>query len=97
MSARGHVSKGQFMVGQGYAAAISKSKPEIRRGMFLTSDAVVDRPATLERQFPEMADVLAHAGPVPSAADLAEHWRKTAELEARIASLKAKVKAVKRK
>jgi hypothetical protein len=97
MSHRGHISKGSFVVAGGGPATIGKDSSGIRRGAFMTSTPVTRSNKNLQVEFPDMADVIASAGRVPSAADLAVHWARQAELEQRLADLKVRIKAVKRK
>lgn len=83
--------KGQFIVAGGGTATVTDKRDKIRKGQFMTVDAVVDRPASLSQRYPEMADTIAAAGPIPTAADLAKHWAEQAEIEARLIALRNKV------
>lgn len=96
MARKEEIRKGEFLTAGGGAATISDRRDKIRKGMYLTS---TPRPNSkkLQREFPEMSDALALAGRVPSAADLAVHWARQAELEQRLADLKVRIKSVKRK
>jgi hypothetical protein len=98
MARREDIRKGSFVVADGGKAEFGSTRRDrIAKGKFMTVDAVVDRPAKIEKQFPEMAGAIEAAGRLPTAADLAQHWARQAELEQRVADLKVKVKAVKRK
>ena len=94
--ARKDVQRGEFLTADGGKATLGRDTSKIRRGVFLTSTPRSSA-RNLQREFPEMSDALAFAGRVPSAADLAVHWARQAELEQRLADLKARIKSVKRK
>jgi hypothetical protein len=96
MSHRGHISKGSFVVAGGGPATIGKDTSGIRRGAFMTGTPVTRSNENLQAEFPEMSDSIASAGPVPTTVELAQHWARQAELERRLADLKARIKAAKR-
>ncbi|MET4273236.1 MULTISPECIES: hypothetical protein [unclassified Bradyrhizobium] len=56
--------RGSFFIADGGRAEIHDKRDRIRKGQFMTVDAVVDRPASLEQQFPMMADQIKAAGPL---------------------------------
>ena len=56
--------RGSFVIADGGRAEIHDKRSRIQKGQFMTVDAVVDRPASLEKQFPMMADQIRSAGPL---------------------------------
>lgn len=56
--------RGSFVIADGGPAEIHDRRSRISKGQFMTVDAVVDRPAKLEQQFPMMVDQIKAAGPL---------------------------------
>ncbi|WLB64666.1 hypothetical protein QIH96_05320 [Bradyrhizobium japonicum] len=93
-----NVKKGDLVYG-GVAsepAQLHMRKDAIRKGTFLTSTQRTSD-LKLAREFPEMAEMLQSAGPVPSAASLAKYWAEQAALQEKIDHFKATIAKVKRK
>jgi hypothetical protein len=95
---RNDIKKGDFIIGGACAAdppAKADPRAKIKKGAFLTIDCPAPRSQNLTSKFPEFENVLEAAGPVPSAADLAKHWERQAELEAQLADLQRRAADVK--
>lgn len=95
--ARREVRRGEFITADGGKVTMGKDTSRIKRGAFMTSDAVVERPAILEKRFPEMAGAIEAAGAPLTTRQLAEHWQRQADLEERFANLKTKIRSAKKR